>query len=84
MVIGEIKGQQLLTASELQKIKNSAAILEENIRNYLAENITEVEITPEQVFLSRYIDEALPLDSTIPHCIAKTGIDADFISKLYM
>ena len=84
MVIGEIKGHQLLTASELKEIKFYAANLEENIRNYLAKNITGVEITPEQVFLSRYIDEALPLDSTTPHCIAKTGIDADFISKSYL
>lgn len=84
MVIGEIKGLQLLTASELKEIKLSSEKLEENIRNYLAKNITEVEITPEQVFLSRYIDEALPLDSTTVYCIAKPGIDAAFISNLYL
>jgi len=49
MVIGEIKGHQLLTASELKKIKLSVAHLEENIRNYLADNMSEVEIAPEQV-----------------------------------
>ena len=83
MVIGEIKGQQFLTASELKEIKISAAILEENIRNYLANNITEVEIAPEQVFLTRYDDEALPLDSTTSYCIESPDIDADLISKLY-
>jgi len=83
MVIGEIKDQQFFTTSELKEIKFSAAILEENIRKYLANNITEVEITTVQVFHTQYIDEALPLDSTIHHCIASPGIDADFISKLY-
>jgi hypothetical protein len=51
--------------------------------NYLADNMTEVEIAPEQVFLSWYIDAALPLDTPTPYCTSNPCIDADFISNLY-
>lgn len=83
MVLGEIKGHQSLTASELLEMKFSADNLEENVRDFLANYPAEVEITPERVFLSQYIDATLPLESTIPCCIANPGIDAEFIRKLY-
>jgi hypothetical protein len=83
MVLGEIKGHESLTAPELKEMVFSSFNLEEKIRNYVANNFTEVEITPDQVFLSQYLDETLPLESTIPYCIANPDIDAYFISKLY-
>lgn len=84
MVLGEINGYHLLKESELQKIKYFATDTEEKVRVYLANNMTEVEIGLDQVFLVQYKDENLPVDSTTAYCIENQSIDADFIRKLYL
>ena len=84
MVLGEINGYHLLKKSELMHIKYIAAETEEKVRNYLLNNMTEVEIGPEQVFLAQYSDESLPFDFTTVYSIANQLIDADFICKLYL
>ena len=84
MVLGEIKGLQSLTDSELRELKCAAsASLEESIRQYLLRNRIDVEIGAEQVFLAQYEKETLSLDSTNAYCIQSPRINGDFIAGLY-
>jgi hypothetical protein len=83
MVLGEIKGIQLLTDSEITSLETESRLLEESIRKYLENNPIDVDITDEQVFLVQYDKETLPLDSTNAYCIQNAGIDVNFIQNLY-
>ncbi len=84
LVIGEISRIQELSDFERKEIRNSASILEEQLREYLENNMTDVEIGFEQVFIARYDKESLPPNSTNVYCINMPGIDAHFLSNLYV
>jgi hypothetical protein len=83
MVIGEITDLGHLSQSERKEIKDATSSIEEKVRGFLENNPIDVEIKPDQVFLARYREESLPLDSTETYCIDNPGIDVDFIKCLY-
>ena len=83
LVIGEIVGLQFLSDSERKEIKNTASSLEEKVREFLENNMIDVEIGSDQVFIARYGKESLPLNSTDVYCINKPGIDVGFLINLY-
>lgn len=83
LVLGDIGGLQLLSDSERDEVRNSASILEENVRNFLEDNKTDIEIGFDQVFIARYEKEYLPLDSTDVYRINRPGIDVGFLKNLY-
>jgi len=83
MVLGVLRGHQMLKDEELMDLQEEATGLEERIRGDVANHGIELEVTPEQVFLAQYQQETLPLETTSVHCILNTMIDNRFIRSLY-
>lgn len=84
MVLGDLVDMENVTESEFLEVKGAVTTaVESTVRDYLAANPIEVTVSKSQVFVARYTDQTLCLDSTNVYCMDHPSIDGPFIRRLY-
>ena len=83
MVLGDLKGINLFSEQEINKLKAEVFNLEGIIRKYLSLNPTDITITYEDIYIAQYEKETLQIDSTNMYKIKVLNNNDSFIKGLY-